>query len=148
MCLKCAKYRHLSQLWSKVIQIYGHLLENRLPKINGTVEPQLYYTLNTTTRCKIATGWKLAYCIHIWTYEQHEHGIRHPGTTQSKTMKENCWHAVLIITSHICHSFCVTTAVHAIALHAVVRSISTVHLKGKDCSFMSNPPYIGKILQK
>jgi len=75
----------------------------------------------------------------------------HPGTTQSKTMKEYCLHAintiVLIITCHICHLFCVTAAVHAIVLHAVARTI-TVHLKGKDCSFMSNPTYVDKILQK
>ena len=45
LCLKCAKYRHLSQFWSKIIHINGHLLENRLPKFNGTVE-------DTTTRYK------------------------------------------------------------------------------------------------
>ena len=47
--MTCAKYRHLSQLWSKIIQIYVCLLENRLPKYNGKVE-------NTTTGVKLATG--------------------------------------------------------------------------------------------
>ena len=79
-----AKYRHLSQLWSKVIQIYGQLLENRLPKFNGTVEKcNIHNVLPLGVKLQLVRDFLKVLRLHkVYTYEHRNNMNMGSGTQE------------------------------------------------------------------